>query len=383
MTGYFTQVTGAANPQLEPEWVDEVLLAGAADDVCLHLGAPVSRGELGRLVAERRRALADAGLRRGGSVALCLPPSLAFIANLLACWQIGAQASLLDHRLTAFEVDVALQRLAPQVLVTVGSSAAGGPAAGLQRGRRAGGRLPGPAGHHQPRGHPAQLRVHRPLQDHRPRRRQPGRGGQALHADRRGSPRRRAHRVARLDGPRARAGRRPALQPARGRAADDPGPDDRGRHPVRRRRRRAADHAARRPLPHRAARLGAAAAAAAAADRHDHRRRADPPRRLRRVRRPVRRAAGQHVRDDRGRGHRHRPVRPAPARRAARSRHHLPRAGRRTAPRAARLAVPRRAGSGAAGRAAGCIPGTRAPSIRRPGWCGSSAAGTPRSRSAA
>ena len=130
MTGHFTQATEGANPQLEPEWVDEVLLAGAADDVCLHLGTPVSRGELGRLVAERHRALADAGLRRGGSVALCLPPSLAFITNLLACWQIGAQASLLDHRLTAFEVDVALQRLAPQVVVTA-ESAAGGPLRGF------------------------------------------------------------------------------------------------------------------------------------------------------------------------------------------------------------------------------------------------------------
>ena len=120
MTGLFTQVTEDANPQPEPEWVDEVLLAGPADDVCLQLAAPVSRGELVRLVAERRRALADAGLRRGGSVALCLPPSLAFIANLLACWRIGAQAALLDHRLTAFEVDVALRRLAPQVVVTAG-----------------------------------------------------------------------------------------------------------------------------------------------------------------------------------------------------------------------------------------------------------------------
>jgi len=133
VTGHFTQATGTgtANSQLEPEWVDEVLLAGRADDVCLHLGAPVSRGELGRLVAQRRRALADAGLRRGGSGALCLPPSLAFIANLLACWQIGAQASLLDHRLTQFEVDVAVQRLAPHVLVTARSPGAGGPLRGF------------------------------------------------------------------------------------------------------------------------------------------------------------------------------------------------------------------------------------------------------------
>ena len=107
-----------------------MLLAGAADDVCLHLGEPVSRAELRRLVAERHRALADAGLRRGGSVALCLAPSLAFIANLLASWRIGAQASLLDHRLTPYEVDVALQRLLPQVVVTAEHSA-GGPLRGF------------------------------------------------------------------------------------------------------------------------------------------------------------------------------------------------------------------------------------------------------------
>jgi acyl-coenzyme A synthetase/AMP-(fatty) acid ligase len=126
----YAQVTGGAYPQLEPEWVDEVLLAGAGGDVCLHLGEPVSRDELRRLVAERHHALADAGLRRGGSIALCLAPSLAFIANLLASWRIGAQASLLDHRLTQYEVDVALQRLLPQVVVTAEHSA-GGPLRGF------------------------------------------------------------------------------------------------------------------------------------------------------------------------------------------------------------------------------------------------------------
>jgi 3-hydroxy-4-methylanthranilate adenylyltransferase len=128
--GAYPQVAGGTYPQLEPEWVDEVLLAGAAGDVCLHLGEPVTRAELRRLVAERHRALADAGLRRGGSVALCLAPSLAFIANLLASWRIGAQASLLDHRLTAYEVDVALQRLLPQVVVTAERST-GGPLRGF------------------------------------------------------------------------------------------------------------------------------------------------------------------------------------------------------------------------------------------------------------
>jgi acyl-coenzyme A synthetase/AMP-(fatty) acid ligase len=130
----FSHEAGSAHP-LEPEWVDEVLLAGTADDVCLQLSGPVSKGELRRLVAERHRALADAGLRRGGSVALCLAPSLAFIANLLASWQIGAQASLLDHRLTPYEVDVALKRLLPQVVVTAepgaGKQSTGGPLRGF------------------------------------------------------------------------------------------------------------------------------------------------------------------------------------------------------------------------------------------------------------
>jgi hypothetical protein len=86
----FSDEAGSAFPQLDPGWVDEVLLAGAAGDVCLDLGGPVSRGELRGLVAGRCRVLADAGLCGGGSVALCLAPSLAFIVNLLASWRIGA-----------------------------------------------------------------------------------------------------------------------------------------------------------------------------------------------------------------------------------------------------------------------------------------------------
>jgi acyl-coenzyme A synthetase/AMP-(fatty) acid ligase len=99
--------------------VDEVLLAGPDADPCLHLGDPVSREALRRLVADRQAALADAGVKPGGAVALCLPPSMAFIGNLLAAWRIGAQAILLDHRLTPFELDRALEHLAPQALVSV------------------------------------------------------------------------------------------------------------------------------------------------------------------------------------------------------------------------------------------------------------------------
>ena len=128
--GAYPRVAKGAYPQLEPQWVDEVLLAGAPDDVCLYLAGPVTRAELRRLVAERHRVLADAGLRRGGSVALCLAPSLAFITNLLASWRIGAQASLLDHRLTPYEIDVALKRLLPQVVVSAETST-GGPLRGF------------------------------------------------------------------------------------------------------------------------------------------------------------------------------------------------------------------------------------------------------------
>lgn len=127
--GAYPQQEGP-HSQLDPSWVDEVLLAGTAADICLHLDEPISRARLRQLVAERHRVLADAGLHRGGSVALCLAPSLAFIANLLAAWQIGAQASLLDHRLTSYEVDAALQRLLPQVVVTAERSA-GGPLRGF------------------------------------------------------------------------------------------------------------------------------------------------------------------------------------------------------------------------------------------------------------
>ena len=105
------------------EWVDEVLLAGAGNDVCLHLPTgPVARSGLRRLVTAKQETLVAAGLRPGGCVALNLPPSLTYVANLLAAWRLGAQAVLLDHRLTSYEVDAALDRLGVQVHVAVGST---------------------------------------------------------------------------------------------------------------------------------------------------------------------------------------------------------------------------------------------------------------------
>jgi acyl-coenzyme A synthetase/AMP-(fatty) acid ligase len=110
-------VSVAGSAPLDAGWVDEVLLAGPGSEPCLFLGIPVSRAELRALVAERQSELAAAGVRRGGAVALNLPPSLAFVANVLAVWRLGAQATLLDHRLTPFEVERALARLLPQAVV--------------------------------------------------------------------------------------------------------------------------------------------------------------------------------------------------------------------------------------------------------------------------
>ena len=130
-------------------WVDEFLLAGPEAEECLFLDAPVRRGALRRLVAGRQAELAGAGLARGGTAALCLAPSLAFVAALLAAWRVGAQAILLDHRLTAFETERALEQLAPQVVVApaapYGGHLRGFHATAERIGARAGGRPAGNA----------------------------------------------------------------------------------------------------------------------------------------------------------------------------------------------------------------------------------------------
>ncbi|MFC5888056.1 fatty acid--CoA ligase family protein [Kitasatospora sp. CM 4170] len=81
------------------------------------MGTPVDRDALRVLVGEQAERLAAAGLGPGGTAALRLPPSLGFVAALLACWQLRAQVALLDHRLTDHEIEIAVERLAPQVLV--------------------------------------------------------------------------------------------------------------------------------------------------------------------------------------------------------------------------------------------------------------------------
>jgi 3-hydroxy-4-methylanthranilate adenylyltransferase len=99
------------------DWVDDFLLAGQGSQVCLHLGRPVTRDELRAAVEQRSRALRGHGIGAGGSVVLRLPPSLAYVANLLAGWRLGAQVALLDHRLSEAEARRACERLQPQLVV--------------------------------------------------------------------------------------------------------------------------------------------------------------------------------------------------------------------------------------------------------------------------
>ena len=121
MTDRLSRDTSAETAQpAAGEWVTMALLAGDPADVCLWMGGPVSRTELRDLVGQHQQQLAAAGLDAGGTVTLHLPPSLAYVASLLAAWRLGAQVSLLDHRLAPREVDRALERLAPQVVVEPG-----------------------------------------------------------------------------------------------------------------------------------------------------------------------------------------------------------------------------------------------------------------------
>jgi acyl-coenzyme A synthetase/AMP-(fatty) acid ligase len=107
------------------DWVDEVLLRGADRDAVLHLGEPVSRAQLRRLVAEEQTRYQEAGLLPGGGLALRLPPSLAWIVAMLAGWRAGAQVALLDYRLTPHEVSRALTRLSPQLVIEPEGEVAG------------------------------------------------------------------------------------------------------------------------------------------------------------------------------------------------------------------------------------------------------------------
>lgn len=99
-------------------WVDETLLRGDPEDVCLVLDAETDRRALRAAVAERQERLSEAGLLPGGTVALQLPPSFEYVAQLLAVWRLGAQVIVLDHRLTESETERAVAHTNPQLVIS-------------------------------------------------------------------------------------------------------------------------------------------------------------------------------------------------------------------------------------------------------------------------
>jgi acyl-coenzyme A synthetase/AMP-(fatty) acid ligase len=110
--------TFSSDTVVDSDWVGKYLLAGADDHVCLWFDQPITRAALRELVADRSKELAGAGLSAGGSVSVQLPPGLTYVVNVLAAWRLGAQVSLLDHRLTPYEVERALGVIQSQLLVS-------------------------------------------------------------------------------------------------------------------------------------------------------------------------------------------------------------------------------------------------------------------------
>lgn len=98
-------------------WVDGLLLDGPAETPCLHFGEAVARGRLRALVLDAQRELADQGVGRRGTVALCLPPSVGLVTHLLACLRLGAQATVVDPRLTGPEREAVLASVRPRLLL--------------------------------------------------------------------------------------------------------------------------------------------------------------------------------------------------------------------------------------------------------------------------
>lgn len=110
---------------LDGNWVDEYLLGGRDREVCLRFDEPVTYRDLAAQVRAQAGELEQAGLRPGGAVALRLPPSLSYVVSLLAAWRVGAQVSLLDHRLTEHEASEAVRRIRPQLVVSAPGWSAG------------------------------------------------------------------------------------------------------------------------------------------------------------------------------------------------------------------------------------------------------------------
>ncbi len=101
-----------------PSWCGALLAAGADDAVALRFDRPVTYRELRAEVDGWRARLAGAGVTADATVVLQIAPSFTALHALLAVWSLGAQACLVDHRLTAAERDRYVARLRPQFVLS-------------------------------------------------------------------------------------------------------------------------------------------------------------------------------------------------------------------------------------------------------------------------
>jgi 3-hydroxy-4-methylanthranilate adenylyltransferase len=113
--------------------VDDLLLAGRESNLCLSFEKQLTVGDVRAEVREQDELLHSAGIGAGTVVALRMPPSARFVTALLALLRRGAQVVLVDHRLTPFEVDRALDHLRVQAVVT-GADRSFGALQGYQEG---------------------------------------------------------------------------------------------------------------------------------------------------------------------------------------------------------------------------------------------------------
>jgi 3-hydroxy-4-methylanthranilate adenylyltransferase len=99
-------------------WVDDFLLSGPDDEVCLWLGGPVSRSDLRRAVTQRQNLLREVGVGPVHSVAMQQAAGLDHVATTLAVWRLGAQLVTVDHRVTRAGFTDVLDLLRPKAVIT-------------------------------------------------------------------------------------------------------------------------------------------------------------------------------------------------------------------------------------------------------------------------
>ncbi|GAA3525896.1 long-chain fatty acid--CoA ligase [Amycolatopsis ultiminotia] len=105
------------------ELVDD-LFAGHPGDLpyLVHARDSVSRAALDAASADEAAVFRACDIGEGSTVLLQIPPSCTQVEALLALWRLGAQVLLVDHRLTATEVDTLRRLCRPQFMVRGGTA---------------------------------------------------------------------------------------------------------------------------------------------------------------------------------------------------------------------------------------------------------------------